>query len=255
MLDILLKSFWFEDVNNLKVNCIADQYKENKMIEYIREFQNGNFQPKKEFLDYFLFSTDRRVFVIGMRLFMAISDHTDFKLLEEFLSVCEEEKLRVFLAYVQEAMSLHAIPYLLALYEDWENTNVEKDIARCICGMLGQKYYAEEDYDVEQLGEMFVDFAGKHDMNRFYFDGEEYFSGNLTKTIIGVVFDCYNKNRLFYTDQIPSILSNGSGIKCPVSNGVAINESKIKEIYDYVNELSLMKQRKGEKYFYNFKVN
>lgn len=254
MLDMLLENFWFEDVNNVDIKYIANQCEESKMIEYIRQFQNGNFQSKKEFVNYFLFSTDHRVFVIGMRLFMAIANHTDFKLLEEFLSICDEERLRVFLAYVQESMSLHSIPYLLALCEEWEDTYVEKDIARCICGMLGQKYYDEEKYDIEQLGELFVEFADKHDLNRFYYNGEEYFPGNLTKTIIQVAMDCRYKNKIFYTDQIPSILSNDSGIKCPVSYGVIVDDSKVKELYDYVYSISRIEQRKGEKYFYKFRV-
>lgn len=228
MLDILLKNFWFEDANNMDIKCLASQCEASKMIEYIRQFQIGNFQLKKEFLDYFLFSSDRRVFVLGMRLFMAIANHADFKLLEEFLSGCDEEQLRVFLAYVSESMSLHSVPYLLALYEEWEDTNVEKDIARCICGMLGKQYYDEEKYDIDQLGEAFIEFAEKHDLNRYYYNGEEFFSGNLTKTIIQVAMNCYERKRVFYTDQIPSILSNSSGIKCPVSYGVTVNDSKIK---------------------------
>lgn len=254
MLDTLLMNFWFEDTNNTNIQYTTKQCEENKMIEYIRQFQKGNFQYKKEFVDYFLFSSDHQVFVLGMRLFMAIANHTDFKFLEDFLSECEEKQLRVFLAYVQESMSLHAIPYLLPLCEEWEDTNVEKDIARCICGMLGQRYCDEENYEVEQLGELFVEFTKYHDINQFYFNGEEYFSGNLTKMIINVAMACYNKKIAFYTDQIPSILSNSSGIKCPVSYGIMIDDLRIKELYDYVYSISTLEQRKGEKYFYKFKV-
>ena len=254
MLDRLLHDFWFENVNNFNIQNAANQCEESEMIEYIRQFQNGNFQSKKEFLNYFLYSTDRRVFVVGMRLFMAIADHTDFGLLEEFLSICDEEQLRVFLAFVEESLSLHSIPYLLALCEEWEDTYVENDIVRCILGMLGQEYYQEEKYDIEQIGESFVEFAGKHDLNKYYYNGEEYFSGNLTKLIIPIAMDCHHKNKVFYFDQISSILSNSSGIECPVSDGVTVDDSKVKELYDYVLSISKMEQQKGEKYFYGFKV-
>lgn len=51
---------------------------------------------QKEFRDYFLYSTDQQIFVLGMRLFMTVADHKDFKLLEDFLGDCDEWQLRVF---------------------------------------------------------------------------------------------------------------------------------------------------------------
>lgn len=151
-------------------------------------------------------------------------------------------------------MSLHAIPYLLALFEDWEETYVGKDIARCVCVMLGQRYYDEKEYNVEELGAMFIEFTEKHDLSLFYYKGVEYYAGDLTKTLIEVMMDCCKKGKEFYTDQIPSILSNSSGIKCPVSYGIIINQEKIMETYDYVSIISNIDNEKGKKYFYNHKI-
>ena len=44
---------------------------------------------------------------------MAIASHKDFALLEDFFSECEEEELRVFLAYVEESLSLQVISYFI----------------------------------------------------------------------------------------------------------------------------------------------
>lgn len=254
MLDDLMKNFWFEDVNSIDKRYTSNQYEGNKLIEYIRQFQNGNFQSKKEFRDYFLYSTDQQIFVLGMRLFMTVADHKDFKLLEDFLGNCDEWQLRTFLTYVQESLSLHAIPYLLALFEDWEETYAGKDIARCICAMLGQRYYEEKEYNVEELGTTFVEFTEKHDLSLFYYKGVEYFAGDLTKTLITVMMDCCKKGKAFYTDQIPSILSNSSGLKCPVSYGTIINQEKIIEVYGYAEAISKKNNERGKKYFYNYKI-
>lgn len=158
------------------------------------------------------------------------------------------------MAYVEESLSLQVIPYLLTLYEEWEDTNVGEDIARCICGMLGQRYIDGETYDLEQLGNFFMDFANGHDLEQFYYNGEEFFSGNLTKIVIRVAMDCKNKKMKFYTDQAPSILSNSFGLRCPVFYETQIDDERISELYDYVYTLSTVDQEKGEKYFYRHKV-
>lgn len=254
MLDALIRSFWFEKVNNLGEQYLQKQNEENKIFEFIQQFQNGNFEQKKDFCNYFLSSPDRRVFTVGMRLFMAIAGHEDFRLLENFLNNCDEEQLRTFLAFVQESLSLHAIPYLLALFEDWEETYVGNDIARCICAMLGQRYYEDEEYNLNQLGDMFTSFSTKNSLELFYYKGEKYYPGNLTKTIIEIAINCYKSGTEFYTDQMPSILSNSSGIKCPVSYGKKIDGEIIKELYEYVATISNMEWEIGGKSFYKHKI-
>lgn len=247
MLEQLMNNFWFENVNE---NLLEGDIEESKFLEYLYQFQQGDFQNKEQFVEFFLNSSEE-VFVLGIRLFMAIASHKDFALLEEFLGECEEDELRVFLAYVEESLSVQVIPYLLALYEEWEETSVGDDIARCICGMLGRKYMDGETYDIEQLGRFFVEFSNGHDLEKFYYNGEEFFAGDLSKLIIRVAMNCQNKKILFYTDQASSILSNSFGFKCPVFYGVEIDDNKISELYEYVNALSTIEQEKGKKYFYN----
>lgn len=97
----------------------------------------------------------------------------------------------------QESLSLHAIPYLLALFEDWEETYVGNDIARCICTMLDNKYYEDEKYKINRLGDMFTDFSAINDLDLFYYKGKEFYSGDLTKTIIAVAANFKKIMQLF----------------------------------------------------------
>lgn len=247
-----MKNFWIEDIRALDIQYQEDE--KDKLISYIRLFQNGDFRRKKEFVEFFLGAASRQIFVLGMRVFMAIAAHKDFKMLEDFFAECEEERLKVFLAYVQESMSLQAIPYLLALYGEWDETGLESDIARCICGMLGVKYLEEKLYTEEQLGELYLHFVETHDINKYYYKGELYFAGNLTKKIITIAMQCYNRKSMFYTNQMPSIISNNTGVKCPVSYGKIIDDFKIRELYEYVSEIAQFRQVMGEKYFYKFKI-
>lgn len=50
MLDALIRSFWFEKVNNLGGQYMQKQNEENKIFEFIQQFQNGNFEQKKIFV-------------------------------------------------------------------------------------------------------------------------------------------------------------------------------------------------------------
>ena len=251
MLNSILNDFWFKPIDTCE---ITGNDETDKMISYIKEFQNGDFQRKEEFVDFFLNASDDNILVIGMRLFMAIASHEDFELLEEFLSESEEDELYVFLAFVEEALSLQVLPYLLALYETWEDTEVGDDIAMHICNMLGVTYHEEENYDVEQLGRLFIEFANNHDLNQYYYDGEPFYTGEMTKKIIQIAMECRQREGEFYTDELSSIISNTCGKECPVAYGIVVSDSKIKEILDYVSDVSKFECGKGEKYFYGNKV-
>lgn len=247
MIEQLMNSFWFAEVKDILNNGGQEEI---EFLEYLQKFQEGDFADKEHFVQFFLNAADDEIFILGMRLFMAIASHKDFDLFEGFLEECEEDELNVFLAYVQESLSLYAIPYLLALYETWEETYIGEDIARCICGMLGQKYIEYENYDIEQLGNLFKTFANEHDLDLYYYNGQEFYAGDISKTIIKVAMDCKNRNVQFYADQPSSILSNSFGLECPVSNETEIDEDKIKELYNYVEKIASIEQTKGEKYFY-----
>ena len=117
------------------------------MENYIAEFQNGNFQNKNEFIDCFV----KSVSVDGCRTFAAVCGHKDFELLNDFFASGDEESLYVFLAYVKESLSLQVIPYLLALLEKWEETDLGIRIHQLIMEMLG-KHCDEEIADLEECG-------------------------------------------------------------------------------------------------------
>lgn len=86
----------------------------------------------------------------------------------------------------------------------------------------------------------------------------------MAKEIFGPYYEeavrLFQQNPDFFPDpdkctiQIPPILSNSSGIKCPVSYGKKIDGEIIKELYEYVATISNMKWEKGGKRFYKHKI-
>ena len=247
----LLEDFWFDNVSTYYKDTKRISDEEREFLNYMKTFQEGDFSNKTAFLDFVFHSCSRDIFVVGMRLFLTIATHEDFVLFIHFFEECEEDELRVFLAFVRESMSIQVIPYLVTLYEDWEETPVATQIAGCICDMLGEEFFEDEEYDAEELVEMFDDFKENNDLNKYYYYGEEFSLGNLTKEMISIMMDCKQRNQTYYAGQISSILSNITGIKCPIVYGDEITDEKVANVYNYVKEISNMKMEKGRKYFYD----
>lgn len=223
------------------------------MDNYIAEFKNGNFQNKKDFVNHFIKSDDKGVFLKGCRTFMAVCTHEDFELLTDFFASCDEERLQVFLAYVKESLSLQVIPYLLALLEMWEDTEGGIRIHQIIMEMLG-KYCDEEIADLEECGNEFVNFSQNHDLNKYYFKGQTINYGGLTKELITIVMTCKSANRPFYAAVLTEILSNSFGIECPISSGDAVTDETIAQVFGFIKKIAAINPEAGAKYFFGNKI-
>lgn len=254
MLDNIIDNFWF-GLQEKSVVTNEKPIEEKIFMDYLFKFQNGDFSAKREFVDFFLNASEWNTYVSGIRLFMAVCSHSDIELLSSFLSECDENHLRVFLAFVPESLTIQAVPYLLALYETWEDTDVGQDIAKTICEMLGEEYHDEVHYDVNELGNLFISFSEKNDLLLYYYDGKEYFVGEMTKKIISVAAYCHSKSIGFLCDIMSSVISNGTGVECPVHYNINISDDVMNELFEYVKSLIEKQQTPGKKYFFNHIIN
>ena len=183
-----MDSFWFD---NEKIINKLDE--ENKLLNYLVQFQDGDFSSKEEFVNYFLNTSDWNTYVLGTRLFMAICSHSDVKMVIPFLSECNKKQLQVFLAFMPESLTIQFVPLLLALYEDWKDTDLRQNIVRCICEMLGYEFHYEIQYDINELENLFISFSRENDLFLYYYRGQPYFVGDMTKQIISMAMYCRSK--------------------------------------------------------------
>lgn len=225
----------------------------NSTDVYIAEFKSGNFQNKKEFAKCFLNNYDKQVFISCCQTFAAICTHEDFELLNDFFASADEEHLQVFLTYVSESLSLQSIPFLLALMEKWEDTEIGIRIHQIIMGMLG-KYCDEEKADVEECGREFAEFSKTHDLQQYYFKGQVINYGGLTKELIMIAMSCKNANRPFFAGILSEILSNSFGIVCPIKDGEMITGEKIAQIFEFVKKIAAINPKPGTKYYLGKKI-
>lgn len=256
MITDLIKGIWFGESEE-SLYDESNSVEQNKLLDYyLKEFKQGDFSKKLEFIDFFTQTGDSKVYNLGIRIFLSIAKHEDFSYIQEFLLECDEEELRIFLAFVEESLSYQSIPYLLALMDVWEETYVGEEIAQVISDMI---YDNNDDveygvYSVVELENKFIEFSEMNDLNRYYYSGEEFFVGDLTKTLISDAFICKSNRKPFYYSQISSILSNSTGILCPISTGTIIDEKKINELMEYVEKVAGLKLEKGCKYFYGIQI-
>lgn len=255
MITDLIKEIWFGEREESLYDA-SNSIEQNKLLDYLKEFKQGDFSKKLQFIDFFTQSSDSKVYNLGIRIFLSIANHEDFSYIQEFLVECNEEEIRIFLAFVEESLSYQSIPYLLALMDEWEETDVGEKVAQVINDMI---YDNDDDVEcginsVVEVENKFIEFSQKKDLNRYYYSGEEFFVGDLTKTLISDAFICKSNNKPFYYSQISSILSNSTGILCPISTRTVIDDKKINELMDYVKKLADLKLERGCKYFYGVKI-
>lgn len=244
----LLQSVWFGETGELLINEPNEE--EKKMIIYIEMFKSGDFGSKREFVKFFTNSTNYATYAVGMRVFLAVCKHKDLELICDFVKVCDEQKLRVFLAFVQEALSYQVIPFLIELLDIWEETDVEKTIIRTICEMLRFDCTGDE-YDVIRIRKEYDDFSKKNDINKYYYKGELFHIGILTRKILRISMDCKVKNKKYYAMELSTLLSNCTGRRCPVENGMHVDATSMSEITKYICRMVDLDHEKGKKYFYN----
>lgn len=250
----LYESFWIKEIQHNDEQYDTDEY---WLIEYLAAFQKGDFSRKADFAALFTKSGDREVFCVGMRIFMAVCSHDDFELLMDFFENPDDYyDIRAFLVSVTESLSYQSIPYLLALHDLWADTVIAAEIAFILNGML---HFAPPDglyegkygeYATEQIGEAFMAFGEEYDLNSYYYDGKEVFLGDLTKLLMGTAIYCMRNNKLFYSTEILSILSDSTGMACPVKTDEYVDEEQIGAILKYIDQLPKERYQRGCKYFY-----
>lgn len=260
--NIMCKGIWYGDVpNNInkeelwyKINNENDERK--KLLAIIDLLKLGDFSAKPLLIKIMNESNDYSIINLCLRVFCSIANHSDIYKNEnlELLSNSDDDATNVFVIYSKQSLSYEVVPYLLALLEDWEDTDVEISIRDALQDILSYQELISEDAAVDEIGEFFINKREKIDAEKYYYKGELVFPGELTKKLL----DVSAFSRTFRTEvkeiTIPTMLSIWSGIKCPVEYYTIVDDEIMRKVFDYVKQLSNMNWEKGCKYFYGHKI-
>ncbi|MEK3905357.1 Imm47 family immunity protein [Paenibacillus sp. FSL R7-0179] len=171
-----------------------------------------------------------------------------------FLSNLSELNANTFAASAVSTLSYDAIPYLLAMLEEWEDTSVEGTIRNSLDIFLDYSEELSEDATVDEIGHFYMDFIKSVDPENYYYFGEPVLPGVIAKKIIEKSVISLNQSTPVLTNVYPSLLSVWSGVRCPVQYGTIVDAELLKDVYGYVDEISKMDWEVGAKYFYGNRV-
>lgn len=146
----------------------------------------GDFSVKELLVQLLNSSKEDNVLNLSIRLFCSIATHDD--LLDNkkmnFLSGASENSVATFASCAIDTMSYQVIPYLLALLEEWEDTEVEDGIRNSLEILLNYSEVCGENAAVDDIGEIYLEYINTIDTNLYYYFRKPVFPGDLAKELI-----------------------------------------------------------------------
>ncbi|OKP86059.1 hypothetical protein A3844_15005 [Paenibacillus helianthi] len=258
----LIKSNWYgeknssDDIASLRNSLKQATTEHDNMLLIIDLLKLGDFTVKEKMLQIMNTTKDENIMNLCIRLFCSVASHKDLlnsgNLL--FLSDLSEYNADTFAASALYTLSYDAVPYLLAMLEEWEDTNVEGTIRNSLDIFLNYSDELTEEAPVEEIGNFYLDYIKKVELDNYYYYGDPAFPGSLAKKIIEKSVISLNNTIPIQTNVIPSLLSIWSGVKCPVQYDTIVDVDQLGDVYRYVDIISKMEWEIGSKYFYGHRV-
>lgn len=228
----------------------------DKLLLVIELLKLGEFSAKPLLIKIMNESNDSVVINLSVRVFCSIAQHEDIHNIKNLslLSGANDEVARLFASCSKYTLSYEVVPYLLAMLEEWEDTDVEIVIRDSLEWMLGYQQVIEESATIDEIGEFYINKNREIDVEKYYYEGQLAFPGILTKRLLDACVLSRTYGKCLKQSIIPKMLSIWSGIKCPVEYNTIVDDEIMRKVFDYVKQLSKMNWEKGCKYFYGHKI-
>ncbi|MGZ7442798.1 Imm47 family immunity protein [Paenibacillus sp. TH7-28] len=252
----LMNSIWYGEipVDTCAVRASTEQ---EVLLHLIELFKLGDFSQKPLLIQLMNHTEDRAVLNLCIRVFCSIATHEDLRDPDHlrFLASVPADMVHTFASAAVTSLSLEAVPYLLALLEDWGEVSETSMVLReAIDAFIEYEEPMGLGASIEEIGHYYWKYCYARDTGKYYFNQELAFPGNLTKKLIERVLIAANGQQQLEMQLIPSLLSIWSGRKVPGEYHTVITEQNYKDFIDYVRELSRGDWKAGEKYFYGHKL-
>jgi hypothetical protein len=258
----LIQSYWYGEkqaeggISSLREALGKTEDAEERILLVNELLKLGDFTAKEELFKLANTVEDEKLICLCIRLICSVASHDDLLNSENllFVSRLSEDNAAVFASCAVSTLSYDVVPYLLAMLEEWEDTDVEGTIRNSLDILLSYSDELEEDASVDEIGEYYSGLLDQVDTEQYYYYTEPAFPGSLTKGLMEKAFLSLKNKDVLKTSVLPSLLSVWSGLKCPADYHTAVTEEKLEEIMQYVKALAAMEWEKGQKYFYGHPV-
>jgi hypothetical protein len=190
-------------------------------------------------------------------LFAYVCTHDQVELLKRSLVVVEDldELMRVIL-FIGETLSLRAAQLLWQFREEMggEYQEFSGYIHSALTDILSLDGVDEYSLDDPGARQAFDREVMSLDPTYYYYEGKPIFIGDLTKKVITYAAIARTERTKFGLVDEPRVLSNFSGVNCPVGYGRRVDDDGLGAVLKYTEQLGRIKLEKGMKYFYGHPV-
>lgn len=264
MKKILLPGLWYGEPSDLSLeelhHSLPKVDNERDCILLITEImKKGDFSVKNLLIDLMNQTEDEAVLNLCIRLFCSVCTHDDLKEVKNFrfLDSVSEFGTFTFVTGAVETMSYQVIPYILTLWQEWEDSDsdLEMAIKDALDTFLDYRLILSEDARLEEVGNLYIDLAKAKNLNYYYYKNSLAFPGLFTQEIMTALYTAAQKQEKYHLYLQSSLLSIYTGEKVPVETNVVISSNEINEMNAYIKHLSTKNWLEGIKYFYGHPVN
>ncbi|WNU94016.1 MULTISPECIES: Imm47 family immunity protein [Streptococcus] len=218
--------------------------------------KKGDFSVKNLLIDLMNTTKDDAVLNLCIRLFCSVCTHEDLENPQNlnFLANVSELGALTFASSAINSLSYEVIPYLLALWEDWEDTDVAVAIRDSLDSYLDYYDVLGEEADLDEVGQYYLDKVQSVDKRLYYYEKGPIFLGDLTKIIFQRLYMAANQKERFALFIQPSLLSVLSGYHFPLEYGQEVSEQDLRKAQEFVDFLAQKEWKKSTKYFYGYNL-
>lgn len=245
-------------LEELKSNLLSVSDERDCILLIAEILKKGDFTVKNLLIDLMNQTKDEAVLNLCIRLFCSVCTHDDLKKVEnfQFLSTASEFAVFTFVTGAVETMSYEIVPYLLALWEEWEDTDtdVEYAIQDALDSFLNYRSILEDNVTIEEVGNLYLKVIENKNLECFYYKAHQAFPGLFTQEIITALYIAAQKKQKYHLYLQASLLSIYTGKQVPVDTNTLISKNEIDLMVRYIDALSDKDWMEGMKYFYGHPV-
>ena len=263
MSEVLLPGIWYGEVSQLSLdelkNSLLSVQDERECILLIVEImKKGDFSVKNLLIDLMNQTEDEAVLNLCIRLFCSVCTNDDLKDVNNFrfLDSVSEFGAFTFVTGAVETMSYQVIPYLLTLWQEWEDSDNDLEIAiqDALDSFLEYRSVLSENATLEEVGNLYIDVVKTKNLDCYYYNTSLAFPGLFTQEIMTALYIVAQKKEKYHLYLQSSLLSIYSGEKVPVDTNVVISRDEIDLMTSYIDRLIKKHWVEGMKYFYGHPV-
>lgn len=188
----LMNGIWYGEISgntcaDIKERILRASTEQEVLFYLIELFKLGDFSQKPLLIQLMNHTEDRAVLNHCIRVFCSIATHEDLRDPDHlrFLASVPADMVHTFASAVVTSLSLEAVPYLLALLEDWDEVPETSTVLReAIDAFIDYEEPLGLGASIEEIGHYYWKYYDACDTKKYYFNQKLAFPGNLTKKLI-----------------------------------------------------------------------